>query len=273
LRLRVAAFLPPANSNRSSLAKRSMKRIVFSILALTLPVFAQPWRTGYYYQPGTGTLPISAVPFSKYTHVIEYAMLPTPSGNTCGIDVNTYAIAANADKFISTAHASGTKALVSMLNDSAATAMKSCTSSAHLSQFVSVIANFINQHKYDGFDIDWEGGVVDSQYQQFILSLRSAMPNKILTVATVWNQRNVISQVQDSLDQINLMNYDDDAGLVSGNWATTTIYNSALYQGPASDWQTADAMIYYNVSQAGISPSKIGLGIPFYGRIKRGCRS
>jgi GH18 family chitinase len=32
-------------------------------------------------------------------------------------------------------------------------------------------------------------------------------------------------------------------------------------------------MIYFNVTQAGISPSKIGVGIPFYGRIKRGCRS
>jgi GH18 family chitinase len=189
------------------------------------------------------------------------------------VDTSFYTVSANAAEFINTAHKYGTKAMVSMLHDSNAVAMRTCTNSSHIDQFVSVIANYINQYGYDGFDIDWEDGIINSQYQQWIISLRAALPGKVLTVATTWNQRNVLARVQDKVDQINVMNYDSDIWPPRGPRAlTSTAYNSALYQGANSDWTTADIYIYYNATSAGISRSKLGMGMPFYARVKRGCR-
>ncbi len=249
-----------------------MKKLFLSLLSLAT-VYAQPWRTGYYWQPGSSVLPVSEIPFSKYTHVIHYATLPTYDSGTdyCGVDVTSYSLSANAAQFISGAHASGTKALISMVNDSSGYAIRTCTNSAHLSQFVSAIANVVQTYGYDGFDIDWEGAIINSQYQQWIVALRAAMPNKILTVAGGWNQRYVLAQIQDDIDQINCGSYDADLSTVAGQWRGDTMYNSALYQGGNSDWITADAIYYYMVQDAGIASSKIGIGMPFYARIKQGC--
>ncbi|MBV9082415.1 MAG: glycoside hydrolase family 18 protein, partial [Acidobacteriaceae bacterium] len=245
-----------------------MKKLVFCILLGIVPACSAAWRTGYYFQPGSSTLPISAIPFSKYTHIIHYGTEPT---NNCGIDATSYSISANAAAFISAAHANGVKALVSMVDNTGGSIMNNCTTSSTISGFVSTIANFVNSYGYDGFDLDWEGSINNSQYQQFIGALRRAMPDKVLTVASGWNQRYVLAQVQADIDQINCGTYDADTGTVAGQWRTDTAYNSALYQGSNTDWITADAIYYYMVRDAGIASTKIGIGMPFYARIKQGC--
>src|SRR4051794_22247981 len=125
-----------------------MTKLFWFLTLLVIPLSAQQWRTGYYLQPAAAKLPISAVPFSKYTHVVQYALLPTYNSATdaCGLDGSSYTVAANAAEFISTAHASGTKAIVSMLHDSNASAIQKCTDSSHINQFVSAIASYINQY-------------------------------------------------------------------------------------------------------------------------------
>jgi Glycosyl hydrolases family 18 len=232
------------------------------------------WLTGYYVQLTAGTLPISAVPFAKYTHVIQYAVLPrySPVSNKCEVDQASYSISSNnAHEFIRKAHANGARALVSMLNDQSAKAMRVCTDSSHVDDFVRIIVNFLNSSGYDGLDIDWEVGIINSQYERWIVKLRTAICYKVLTVAGGWNQRYLLSRIQDKINQINVGNYDSDLGTVDGRWRSDIAYNSALYQGPNKDLVTADAITYFMTWDAGIAPQKLGIGMPFFARVKRGC--
>ncbi len=234
----------------------------------------QKWLTGYYFQPAAGRMPISALPAAKYTHIIQYAVLPkyNATSNQCEIDRTSYFISEdNARGFIRKAHAGGAKALVGMLNDQSAKAMQICTDALHIDSFVKTIAAFLNSNGYDGFDMDWETGIINSQDEQWIIKLRTAMPNKILTVAGGWNQRYLLSRVQNKVNQINVGNYDSDVGTVEGKWRSDAAYNAALYQGPNKDLVTADAITYFMTQAAGIAPEKLGIGMPFYARVKRGC--
>lgn len=229
----------------------------------------------------TNTQPVSAIPWSKYTHVIQFVLWPTYNGTTgaCGLDVNSYSIAADGPQFVAGAHANGVKALIGITEGpnagaSGKSAMQTCTDPAHIGQFVSTIAAYVNNNNYDGFDIDWEGGIISSQYADFIQRLRAAIPRpKLLTAAVVWNERSMFAQQQGNLDQINYMNYDNYIFTVSGNYSSTTVYNSSLYNASESQWVTAENEFYYMVTSAGISPAKMGLGIPFYGRVIKGCLS
>jgi chitinase len=160
-----------------------------------------------------------------------------------------------------------------MMGDSArVAAMQTCTNSAHMNQFVSTIANFVNTNAYDGFDLDWEAGIIDSQWQSLVQNLHIALPGKTISVAVTVTERFDVAAVQSSLDQANIMNYDRDSGLYSGNWATDTWYNSALLAGGDTNHPTAEMDVQYYTG-AGVAPGKIGIGLPFYERIKQGCRA
>ena len=236
---------------------------------------SQKWRTAYYVPPESRVLPISAVPFSKYSHVILYAILPVYDADTdsCTLDLTRYRVSARAAEFINTAHDAGSRALVSMLHDNTAAAIRTCTDPSHVVRFAVTISTFIRDYGFDGFDVDWEMGVVNSQYEQWLTSLRDAMPERLLTVAASWNQRYVLARIQDKIDQINVAAYDADVSTVRGRWRTDTAYNVALYQSSDQDWVTADSVVYYMTRDAGIKPGKLGIGLPFYARIKRGCQA
>src|ERR1022692_3485800 len=70
----MAASLP--NSERTPF--RTGVKVWFFLLALALPSAAQ-WRTGYYLQREAGGQTAATIPWSKYTHVIHYALRPTYS--------------------------------------------------------------------------------------------------------------------------------------------------------------------------------------------------
>ena len=59
------------------------------------------WRFGFYWSITATTYPPKKVPWSKYTHISQFAILPTPS---CGIDARTYMVDRVQTDLVRTAH-------------------------------------------------------------------------------------------------------------------------------------------------------------------------
>ena len=243
---------------------------LFFLLVVSRSASVQQWRTAYYFQPSSGTLPIASAPFSKYTHVTQANLLPT---SACGLDSTTYGLTGNIAPFVSAVHAAGAKALVTLFGDSVTGGyLATCTDSSNLSAFVTTLSSFVNSNGYDGIDVDWEANVdsYPTQWENLMSALRAALPGKTISCSVTITERYMASAVQSSIDQVNIMNYERDPWLYSGGYASDTWYNSATLAGGDTNHPTAEMDVQYFIG-AGVASGKIGLGMPFYGRIKQGC--
>ena len=225
---------------------------------LSWPAFGQ-WVTGYY--PVQSVQPVSAIPWNNYTYIIQFAAAPGPNGT---VDLH-YLNPARIRELLS-ARPDGKKVMVSLMDGE--TGFKDATSPENLDRFVGSIAEFVNQYGYDGVDIDWERDILPGQFEKLIRRLRDAMPVKVITMAgsNYLNMPDVAMASQAYLDQINIMCYDMDSE--SGrncHGSECTWYNNALLQGGELDKHACEWRIRPFLA-AGVAPSKIGVGIPFYGR-------
>ena len=69
----------------SRLAFRYGMRVSLCLLAFGPAAFSR-WRTGYYMQDDTGGQTAATIPWTKYTHVIHYALKPSFNNGVCGWD-------------------------------------------------------------------------------------------------------------------------------------------------------------------------------------------
>jgi hypothetical protein len=240
------------------------------LFALALPVTAQ-WRTGYFMQHEAGGQTAATIPFSKYTHVIHYALRPTYTKGVCELDAtNGQLIDTNIKDFVKAAHAVGVKAIIGIVEDDSHLAIHACTTPWNVAQFAARIADFAAKNQYDGVDIAWETGVLAPQYEDLIRHLRTAMTLASLSVKVRMEQRYITAAVQDELDQINIIAYDLDSTDLSGTPITHTWYNSATLQGTNFQDNAMD-VLWRDFVSAGNAANKLGVGVPFYGRLKQGC--
>ncbi len=134
------------------------------------------------------------------------------------------------------------------------------------------LVNFVNTHNYDGVDLDWEAGdfnnfIDQNAYINLIMALRDRLGTaKTISMSVYWQiglvtvaQRNVAN-----LDQVNVLCYDMD------QFNSDTYFNSATYSAPGDSSHNSCAVMTSNVGSS-IPAAKIGVGIPFYGRIWTGC--
>ncbi|CAO1341927.1 unnamed protein product [Diamesa tonsa] len=147
-------------------------------------------------------------------------------------------------------------------------------SSATRTRFAQSVANFCNEHGFDGFDFDWEypcqrEGSQAADKGNFTLLLRELkreLGSKILSIATACAQSSAqtsynISDVASIVDFVNLMTYD-----LHGEWDNQTGINAPLYAGSDQNKQVnVDACVNYWISQ-GCPRDKIIVGIPTYGK-------
>lgn len=121
-------------------------------------------------------------------------------------------------------------------------------------KMIGELANFCIENGFSGVDYDWEFPKTDEQLEHFFLLLKETkehFSSKDLQVsAAVSRFRPLNQEIYDSLDSINLMAYD--------NYGRHSTYESAV-----------EAAEYLQI-RYDIEPSKINLGIPFYGRIYSG---
>jgi GH18 family chitinase len=237
-----------------------MKKLVVLLFLIATLLPAQ-WITGNYSdQMG---MPISAIPWSKYTHVLMFAAAPCTAGD--GSVCLFYLLQSDINAIVSAGHAAGKKVLVTIKdNEGNTNAWAQSTAPGTLNTFVSNIANFVNSNGFDGLDLDWEAGGNTTQFNNLIAALRTALPGKLITMSSGdWNGLpQVASASHQYLDQINLMCYAMDYN--SYIWHHAAVTQAGDASKPACDARVASH------TNLGVPPSKIGVGLPFYARAWNG---
>ena len=160
-------------------------------------------------------------------------------------------------------------------------------------RFSESCVDFIREYNFDGVDIDWEYPVCcglssntyrpeDRQnYTLLMESLRNHLDQAavedgreyLLTIASAGGVDKLVNyelaQIASHLDWVNTMSYD-----FMGAWdLSLTGHHSALYANPVNPSPSDKVREDYNADgsvqpwlDAGVPPSKIVMGVPFYGR-------
>lgn len=259
------------------LSRRLMAPIAIGLILFHLVARADLWCTAYYPGWEQGVMPASSIDFTAVTDIIHFSLVPNSDG-TLNSSANSLTSANSAD-IVSHAHAAGKKVLICVGGADSQTGFQGATSSANRGAFITNLVNFMSARGYDGIDIDWEP--LDpsdaNQYTNFVNGLRSALnvisPRPLLSaaIASPPTPPTLIAAVQSQFDQINLMTY-DMSGPYPG-WVTW--FNAPIYDGGYRFLSTgglvpsADGMVS-SVTNAGVPPGKLGIGIAFYGWIWSG---
>ncbi len=158
-------------------------------------------------------------------------------------------------------------------------------------RFAVSAAAFIREHALDGIDLDWEypnqvgaGNIYRPEdvhnftlmlecVRKHIDSLASVQGREehyLLTIATgadeVYAANTELGEIVKYLDFVNIMTYDLHNGLTSQTGHHSNLYLSGS-DSPDGDATVKAVDIHL---RAGINPSKLNIGVPFYGRIWRG---
>jgi hypothetical protein len=235
-----------------------------------VPAAAQ-WRTGYFIQAEAANQTAATIPWSKYTHIIHSALRPTYTNGICGLDSNSGLLSAtNITDFVNAAHASDVKAIVGIREDNTQDAIAACTAPQNIAQFVELIRTFVANYGYDGVDLNWESRVIAPQYQDLIRRLRALMATAVLSVAVGGADGSLTAAIQYDLDQINIRAFDLDSRDLAGGALDHTWYHAPTFQGASIQDQAMDTL-FWSFVRAGNASGKLGLVVPFYGRIRKGC--
>ena len=128
--------------------------------------------------------------------------------------------------------------------------------------------DIIDEYGLDGIDIDWEfpgrgeGALSEKEdvanFVRLLSDLRASLGDgKIITIACAGSGYGVdYTAMTPFVDQFNVMAYD---------MGVPPSHHSALYKSEHVAWLTADQSVS-NFLEGGVPPSKIVLGMPFYGR-------
>jgi chitinase len=261
-----------------------MPWLAVCLLLWPAPARADLWITGYYPGWETSTMAPSNIDFTTITHVIHFALVPESNGALNTSDNGLSASACNT--LVGLAHAAGRQALVCVGGAGTEGDFLDATSN-NLSGLVINLVNFMSAYHYDGIDLDWEPFVSTdaNQYTNLVNGLRTALNNlggvhKLLTVAapaypsygdSPTAEFTMLASIQNQFDQINVMTY-DLSGPYSG-WVTW--FNSPIYDGGYTFPGTSELVpsiggAISNFLNNGVSPAKLGVGLPFYGYVWTG---
>lgn len=173
------------------------------------------------------------------------------------------------------------KTLLSIGGATATTAFNNAAaSSASRTRFIDSAVKLMLDFGMDGLDLDWEFPATRQQgenYYQIIKGLRAALDAKasalgqsyhyLLTAALPAGPANYanldLGKINQRLDMFNIMAYD-----FSGPWSPVAAHASNLYvdqSNPSSTPVSGDKAVRDYIAQ-GVTPSKINLGLPLYGK-------
>lgn len=195
------------------------------------------------------------VPYQLLTHVNYAFVLPTPTGGLSELPAPD-----RLTTLVDRAHANGVKVCISVggWNDGDDSAFEQLAATpATRTTFIDAIASFVDRHRLDGVDMDWEYPDPGQSAQNFAalmkeLSARLRPRGKLVTAAVVAQGRSgdgVPAEVFADADFINVMAYDADEA----------------ERGSHSPYDYAVSSLQYWRSR-GLSADKLVLGLPFYGR-------
>ncbi|CAO3664256.1 unnamed protein product [Rhizopus stolonifer] len=230
---------------------------------------------GYFPNSLNGTVSVSKVDVSKYTH-INYAFALMVEGHIPTWEKGS-SVKKELPKLVSAAHKQGTKMLTSIggwIGSITFSSMAGNTTSRK--EFIDWCVDHMKKYNTDGIDIDWEypgrqgAGCnevnEDKDIDNFLVllqELRKAMDKELnakeLTIAAHVNPLKAnMSDFAKVLDRINIMTYD-----LNGAWNEQTAPNSPLY---AADGALSFSSSVESWINAGVSASKLTGGVAYYGR-------
>ncbi len=147
-------------------------------------------------------------------------------------------------------------------------------------KFVSSAVALLQEHDFDGLDVDWEypsnrGGdkkIDKNDFIALLTELKEAFePHGFLLSSALSPGKKTIDSAYDIkklnelLDILNVMTYD-----YHGGWEDTLGHNAPLYKRPdehdeLSFWFNVNFTVNYYIEK-GVDKKKMVMGIPFYGR-------
>ena len=214
--------------------------------------------------------------FKKMTHIgISFLRAVNVNG-----DITMTSGWENIDKVVASAHRNNVKAIISFGGGGYKITSQLMGIKKNRQNLIMNIIRFMNKHKLDGFDCDWEPSWIDDQiemervnnaishhYIKFIKELRIAIDSKfgkgnksfsaaVMNANNIWysEQKQIAHFPQNGwwhyLDWVALMNYDNDLGAKHSTFESVYGLN-----GSVEYW-----------SKFGVPISKLVTGIPFYAR-------
>lgn len=145
-------------------------------------------------------------------------------------------------------------------------------------KFVNSTLDFLEEHKFDGLDLDWEypakrGGSKQDK-KNFVLLVKELkeafIPRKYLLTAAIGAGKGTIdisyevAEMYKYLDLVNVMCYD-----YHGKWDKRTGHNAPLRPRPDETGGNIFLNLEYSINyllKLGAKPEKTVLGVPLYGR-------
>jgi chitinase len=234
----------------------------------------------------------SKIPYDRLT-IINYAFfVPLPDGRITGVDSTgdrMYLYGPHEWSLIGRAHRQGVRVLLSIGGWGGSEHFPAVAASPQLrTVFVRSCMGAIHEYGFDGIDLDWEypgyaphRGTPDDR-ENFTLLLStlkdslSALGARsgrtfLLTAALPaggLHVRNIdVDRVAAILDQLNLMTYD-----FHGPWDPLAGHNAPLYPSEGTDpSRCVDAAVRLYRDTLGVPPSKVNIGVPFYGKAYAEC--
>ena len=121
---------------------------------------------------------------------------------------------------------------------------------------IEKIVSYVLDNGFDGVDVDLEWNHVTTGYSDFVIELRDALKSKSKGITAAYPSETryslITQEALNALDFINLMVYD-----YTGPWNPSP--------GQHSSYNHAKRGIHFWKNKVGINPSKLTLGVPFYG--------
>ncbi len=266
----------------SGLLSKQNGALLLGCWLFSLVARANMWSTGYYPGWEQGGMPASNIDFTALSHVIHFSVVPNSDGTLNSSDNGI--TSANSVDIVSHAHATGVKVLICVGGASTESFFQQAITN-NLNGFIDNLTNFMASRGYDGIDIDWEPLPTSDAhlYTNLVNGLRSALnafpQHKLLTAAAgaypsdgnPTAQYLMFASLQNQFDQINIMTYD-----LSGPYpGWVTWFNSPIFDGGYRFPSTGGLVpsingAVSNFLSGGVSPDKLGIGIPFYGYVWNG---
>ena len=121
---------------------------------------------------------------------------------------------------------------------------------------IDKIVSYVIDNGFDGVDVDLEWKYVTTGYSDFVIELRDALKEQSKGISAAYPSETryslITEEALNALDFINLMVYD-----YTGPWNPSP--------GQHSSYNHAKRGIHFWKNKVGINPSKLTLGVPFYG--------
>lgn len=236
-----------------------------------------------HYAPPTGNwgrLPTEQIDWDAFTHLYYFSLNVNSDGTLSEIEPYQNVGPDRINSVVSAARLNNTPVLFSVGGWGNYEGFSKAITSEIRPDFIRNLISIMTHWGFNGIDLDMEP-IRDEDvenYKRFVIELHEELQSirtqtntsPLLVAATAW-QPEMFSELQHYFDQINLMTYD-----FSGAWnGWVSWHNSPVYSGgktfPGSNkpLPSVDRMVT-EFKNAGLEPSKIGIGIDFYGYVWQG---